>query len=236
MPYLKKSTMEKIAERVLNAYWLLPEAEAETATRVVPELLAQEIVGLSIEYWHLSPDMSILGQTTCQPGFVQVADGRGVMRSVFMTGRKVLIEQNLLNDPTQFGRHNFTLMHETSHQIFKILFPQSYLQNMVHFCRSTSQKDDWEEWRTNYLASAILMPKNLILKNMEAVGLGHQISRLNRVFNASEYELFCEVADRLGVSKTALSIRMVELGLLKKNYLNDPYALVKITADAHETF
>ena len=236
MPYLTKSKMEEIANRVLNAYWLLPEAEAETATRVIPELLAQEIVGLTIEYWHLSPDMSILGQTACQPGYIEVADGQGNLRSVFMTGRKILIEHNLLNDPTQFGRHNFTVMHETCHQIFKILFPQAYLQNMVHFCRSTSEKGDWEEWRTNFLASAILMPKHLILKNMEAVGLGHSLHRLNRVFDAADYDRFCEVAERLGVSKTALSIRMEELGLVKQNYLYDPFALVKITADAHEYF
>ena len=236
MPYMTKSKMEEIAKRVLNAYWLLPDAEAETATRVVPELLAQEIVGLSIEYWHLSPDMSILGQTTCQPGYIEVADGRGDLRSVFMTGSKILIEQNLLNDPAQFGRHNFTVMHETCHQIFKILFPQAYLQNMVHFCRSTSEKGDWEEWRTNYLASAILMPKHLILKNMEAVGLGQRLPRLNRIFDSENYDRFCDVAERLGVSKTALSIRMEKLGLLEKNYLNDPFALVKITADAHEYF
>lgn len=236
MPYLTKTKMEEIAKRVLNAYWLLPEAQAETATRVIPELLAQEIVGLSIEYWHLSPDMSILGQTSCQPGYIEVVDGHGDLRSVFMTGSKILIEQNLLNDPTQFGRHNFTVMHETCHQIFKILFPQAYLRDMVHFCRATSEKGDWEEWRTNFLASAILMPKHLILKNMEDVGLGSTLRRINRVFDSTDYDRFCEVAERLGVSKTALSIRMAELGLVKQNYLNDPYALVKITADTHEHF
>lgn len=236
MPYLKKSAMEEIAERVLAAYWLLPEAEAETATRVVPELLAQEIIGLSIEYWHLSPDMSVLGQTSCQPGFVEAADGYGELKSVFLTGSKILIEQDLKTDPSQFGRHNFTVMHETCHQIYKILFPQAYLQNMLHFCRATSPKGDWEEWRTNYLASAILMPKTLILRNMEAVGLGSSMPRLNRVFNAADYDKFCEVANRLGVSKTALSIRMVELGLLKENYLHDPLALPRITVGKYEYF
>ena len=236
MPYLKKSTMEQIAERVLDAYWLLPQAAKDTATRVIPELLAQEIVGLSIEYWHLSPDMTILGQTSCQPGYVRVADGQGHLRSVFMTGSKILIEQELKDDPTQFGRHNYTVMHETCHQIFKILFPQSYLQNMVHFCRSTNQTGDWEEWRTNYLASAILMPKSLIILNMEAVGLGTTMPRLNRIFNNADYNRFCEVTDRLGVSKTALSIRMEELGILKENYLKDPLALPRVSVGRYERF
>ena len=236
MPYIKKSTMEEIAERVLAAYWLLPEAKKGTATRVVPELLAQEIVGLSIEYWHLSPDMSILGQTSCQPGYVEVADGQGNLRSVFMTGSKILIEQELRDDPSQFGRHNYTVMHETCHQIFKILFPQFYLQNLVHFCRANDQKGDWEEWRTNYLASAILMPKSLIIRNMEAAGLGKTLPRLNRIFDTADYDRFCEVADRLGVSKTALSIRMEDLGLLKENYLKDPHSLPRISVGRYEHF
>ncbi len=236
MPYLKKATMEQIAKRVLDAYWLLPDVKPDSATRIHPELLAQEIVGLSIEYWHLSPDMSILGQTSCQPGFVEVIDGSGSLKSVFMTGSKILIEQNLKDDPTQFGRHNFTVMHETCHQIFKILFPQAYLQNIMHFYKESNVKHDWEEWRTNYLASAILMPKTLILRNMKSVGLGNSLKRLNRIYNPTDYNRFCEVAERLGVSKTALSIRMAELGLLKENYLNDPYALPRITVDKYERF
>ena len=80
------------------------------------------------------------------------------------------------------------------------------------------------------------MPKSLIIRNMEAVGLGTTMPRLNRIFNNADYNRFCEVAERLGVSKTALSIRMEELGILKENYLKDPLALPRVSVGRYERF
>lgn len=54
------------------------------------------------------------------------------------------------------------------------------------------------------------------------------IEILNKIYRPKEYERFCEMAEFLGSSKQALAIRLKRLGLLKKEYLQDPYAMVYI--------
>ena len=54
---------------------------------------------------------------------------------------------------------------------------------------------------------------------------------LNRVFARSEYQRFTEMAHSLGVSKTALAIRLRELHLIGRDYFTNPYDLVNVYVD-----
>ena len=93
---------------------------------------------------------------------------------------------------------------------------------------------DWEEWQTNVLTSYLLLPKELVYRHMADVGLKDGISVLNRIYARKDYERFWEAAKRLGVSKTALTIRLSQLGLVGRNDLYDPYALVDIFPEKNE--
>ena len=66
---------------------------------------------------------------------------------------------------------------------------------------------------------------------MQVFGLGDRLRLLNRVFAPNEYDRFCKMADYMGVSKQALAIRLKQLGLLERDYLKDPFALVNIFPD-----
>mgnify|MGYP000229493925 FL=1 len=93
---------------------------------------------------------------------------------------------------------------------------------------------DWEEWQTNVLTSFLLLPKELVYRHMADVGLKDGIGVLNRIYARKDYECFSEAAKRLGVSKTALAIRSSQLGLVGRNDLYDPYALVDIFPEKNE--
>lgn len=54
------------------------------------------------------------------------------------------------------------------------------------------------------------------------------IEILNKIYRPKEYERFCKVAEFLGASKQAMAIRLKRLGLLKKEYLQNPHALVDV--------
>ena len=69
---------------------------------------------------------------------------------------------------------------------------------------------------------------------MERVGLNGQIQLLNKIYAPKEYALFCTMADNLGVSKTALSIRLDQMGLISRNDFRNPYALVDVYPDDEE--
>lgn len=146
------------------------------------------------------------------------------------------MEKDLVREGANVGRRNYTVSHEGCHHILNILFPQHYgkqkKERIIHcHYRSNQGSMDWEEWQVETLAGIILFPKECVQRNMDQFGLGTQMRLLNRVFAPSEYSRFVEMATFMGASKMALSIRMSQLGLLKRNDLMDPYALVRIEKD-----
>ena len=129
-----------------------------------------------------------------------------------------------------------TLMHEGSHQIFKTLFPNDYgvtqKSSGVHYYKANSERNkpisDWEEWQANTLGAAILLPETLIKQGMFLFNLGDKIECLNKIYSPEVYKRFEALADFLGCSKKALAIRMKQLGLLKKEYLDNPFDIINI--------
>lgn len=123
--------------------------------------------------------------------------------------------------------------------ILKMLFPHDYgaqaSGRSVHCCyRSNRGNGDWEEWQVETLAAMILLPPECVVRSMERFGLGTQMRLLNRVFAPADYKKFEAMASFMGASKTALSIRMMQLGLLKRNDLSDPYSLVRVDMDEED--
>lgn len=163
-----------------------------------------------------------------------------VPRYYFLDGHTILIESSLAGKDANPGRRNFTLMHETCHQIFRMLFPTEYMPPTQYrkVCCCTSamygpriKPTNWEEWRVNTLTAAILMPKELLIEQLHAAGLGERLRLLNKVFAPKEYKAFSTVAEAMGGSKSALAIRMKQLHLLDRDDLKDPYALVRVECD-----
>ena len=143
---------------------------------------------------------------------------------------------------TMLANSEFLIMHEGSHQIFKMLFPNDYGVTQksagVHYYKANSERNkpisDWEEWQANTLGAAILLPKNLIKQGMYLFNLGEKIECLNKIYYPSVYKRFDALADFLGCSKKALAIRMKQLGLLKKEYLDNPFDLVTVYPEVSE--
>lgn len=200
MPYLSRQDIESIAQRVIAAYRRLPIFQERPPNMVCPETLVHDLLGLSIEYHTLSRNRSILGLTCCGPVGVPIFDDPERPEYFFLDGKTLLIDKRLIGEDTNKGRYHFTLIHEACHQIYRMLFPREYMtgpfRRKIHCCsaHSSANVNDWEEWRTNALASAVLMPVDMILCNMAAFGLGNKLRMVNRVFASAEYERFAQMA------------------------------------------
>lgn len=208
MPYLSKREIEAIATRVVNAYQRMVGTTGPMSQRVCPELLIQNLLGLNITYRTLSIDGSILGMTAFEQVGVKIYEKKNPAY-FYLDGRTVLIESSLTDPGANPGRLHFTLIHEASHQILRMLFPEEYApgisRRQVYCCTDSTMQYgarpvDWEEWRVNMLTAAILMPMDLLVKQMNAVGLDPKIRMLNRVFAPKEYQAFATVAENLGVT------------------------------------
>ena len=228
--YLSYNDLDAIADRVFRAYKKLPEVQAAGQVLYVdPELLLKVLLGLTIEYRHLSEDGTTLGITAYEEIGVEIFDE--IEDLFYFDGKTVLIEKDLLADD-QMGRRNFTIVHEGCHHVLKMLFPKDYSRGpnarRVLRYRDTRGSRTQEEWQVDRLTSSILMPRELIEQAMFLVGQNGRIEMLNAVWRRKEYERFCNMCYLLGVSKQALSIRMMRLGRLGEEHLRHPNEILDI--------
>ena len=232
MKYLNHRELEAIAFKILDKYRELPEVKNSTMYRVEPELLLSKVLNLKIIHTHLSLDNSILGMTAKTNALVEVFEEDDTSITTVLDNNTIFIEKDLKDDLRQRGRYNFTVMRECSHQILNRIFPEDdYIQGPVHFSRIDaiySPDEVIEERMANALAAELLMPYSVIVNGMSLFGLGKKIRCLNRIHFKADYKKYCALADFLGVSKTALAIRMKQLGLLEREYLRNPQDMLDI--------
>ena len=91
MSYLSRSDIEKIATQVFNDYKHLPQFVDRQVDRVDPEILACELCGLHIDYFHLSKDGLTLGMTAFKEVGVELYDDSGQPCFYYLDGRTLLI-------------------------------------------------------------------------------------------------------------------------------------------------
>ena len=224
MTYLSRGDIERIAEQVIYQYKkvFIP---TQRMCYMVDAIKLAEMLGFKIEYVHLTIDGSILGQTSTGPVWTSIYDNNMNRMYFELDGSTILVEKRLLNDPRMEGRKNFTIAHEIAHQILNRKFPEMYGAQNRTFCdyrRSAKPKKeivDWIEWQADALAAALLLPLDVLQDSMFVFGLGEKMKMLSRKYSSTRFELFCEMADYLQVSRTALSYRMEQLGLLDNNRL-----------------
>lgn len=238
LPRLSRKDIEHISERVYAAYRKLPEIANKKILRISPELMLK-LVGLKIEHCRLSQHGNIVGVTCSSGHLVRVFDFENEKVYFCLDGTTVLVDKELHDDESQRGRYNFTVMHELSHQVLRKLFPGEYDEvtyRTYHDCQLDWRRpiSNWSEWQANTLASALLMPKDLIHQGMYYCGLEGRIEILNRKYRSREYAGFSNLADFLGVSKTALAIRMKYLGLIGENHLRYPDIMLEVVRDKED--
>ena len=84
------------------------------------------------------------------------------------------------------------------------------------------------------LASELLMPRDLLQRNLALAGCPQGIPLLNPVWRREDYGRFMGLCRMMGVSKQALAYRLELLGLLGNNQLYTPNAMIDIWMDEEE--
>ena len=222
--YLSRNDIEHIAKGISEAYKSAAVPQKHLCYTVDPMVLA-DVLGLQVEFQFLTKDGSILGLTTPEEALIPVLDMDSNPYLYHLDGRTVLVEQRLDNLLRFRGRRNFTIAHEIAHQILYRLFPDAYGVQSRTLCdyrrsgKPRKQITDWAEWQADTLGAAILLPEDAVQDGMFIFGLGEHMTVLSNKYSPNKFESFCRMADFLGVSRSALSYRMEQLGLLDRNLL-----------------
>lgn len=232
--YLSRKEIEKISKDIIAEYMQLPKVKIQKEIhRIDPFILAENLLGLTVDFQILSEDKMTFGLTSYYATIVPVLNDNNEAVIYPLDGKTILIEKDLAFDEMN-GKFDFTIVHESSHHILRRLYPKDYgvqIKNTgVHYYRDERPTEikDWDEWQASVLASALLMPEDLLRSNMELVGLGDKMQVLNRKYRQEDFFKFCNLAVKMGVSLTALRIRMNCLGLIEKDYYYKPYRMFDI--------
>lgn len=222
--YLSRQHIEQIADGIIRQYKEAAVPEKRLCYRVDATELAT-LLGYTVDDQYLTLDGSVLGKTASGKIWITVYDPDKSEILYELDDRTLLIEKRLLLSPRNTGRRNFTIAHELAHQIINRRFPEPNGVDCRIFCDYRRSPDsrkkvtDWQEWQADALAAALLLPLDAIRDAMFLFGLGEKMKVLSRKYSQYKYERFCEMADYLQVSKTALAYRMEQFGLLERNLL-----------------
>lgn len=224
MAFLSRDDLDNFAERILCDFVKTEYPKGHICYNIDPVRLAQ-FYGYNILYVTITRDGSILGQTSTGKMWTSIVDPGGNDILFYLDGNTILIDERLAKDPQCYGRRNFTIAHELAHQFINRAYPEVYGSQSRVICdyrRSAKPRKeitDWREWQADAMAASLLLPKAAIDEAMFFFGLGEKIKVLSKKYSEYKYERFCEMAEFLQVSKTALSYRLEQLGLLERNYL-----------------
>ena len=224
MAYLSRADLDGFAERIICDFVKVEYPNGHLCYNVDPTRLAQ-FYGYNILFVPITRDGSILGQTSISEIWTPIIDPNGNDILFFLDGKTILIDERLNQDPKCFGRRNFTIAHELAHQFINRAYPEVYNSQsriISDYRRSTKPHKEitnWREWQADAMAAALLLPKEAIEEAMFFFGLGDKLKVLSKKYSEYKYDRFCEMAEFLQVSKTALAYRLEQLGLLERNYL-----------------
>lgn len=216
--YLSRSDLKDIALQLLADYY-------GTAKLPIKRLEADEFavcyIGLDVRYAPMTcAGRTILGVIAYENTVIELDPGN--FESNISIKKRTVFLNNCLRGSSQQGRRNFTLVHECAHQAIYLLNPDTFTrcrcreQGRTYSLRELADADDyWSEWQANTLASELLMPEHII---HELLRKNNQ-SRKVRIYPEdrllfSERRLIRNMADYLGVSRSALLIRLKHLRLL----------------------
>ena len=198
--YLSRADLSHIAGKYIDQYYTRFGISKDDPEPIDPERLASSVLGLNVKMLPLCSDGSILGLTVFQKcGFtVTLGDGTKLVE-VFMP-KDVVIDSALASDSCT-GCRNFTIAHEAAHHILADLFPNDYGKAVK--CR-----------QANTLAAELLMPTFLVNAEIERAALCLPNGILYKSASDPNYEKILEMAARMGVSWSAIRIRLQQMQVI----------------------
>ncbi|MBQ7276128.1 MAG: hypothetical protein IJS58_02660 [Bacilli bacterium] len=227
MTYYSQGYLEKLADEINKKYY--PERLEKVKALDIYDLM--EKLGLEVEWKYISPGMQLLGMMFFEDRCWYVWDDEDYNVSSephleLFKERTVVINKNLVDNKKYKEKELFVATHECSHWIKDQDYFKSHTTNVVHACGEERLKGTyWNSYmseeailerQTNYLAAAILMPRDIIKKEF--------FKRL-RVKNIPDVAIRCEnymkpvikqLSKDFGLNYGPVLYRLQDLKILKK--------------------
>lgn len=189
---------------------------------------AKVYLGLEVSYRTLSDDGRVLGVTAYRDtAFSYEHNGEIIVTP--LRRNQVLLDKSLAvfsDNIVGTRRRRFTLAHECAHQIlFQLEAPEvqaacrSKYRAAAYSLRDLKSREDWNEWQANSLGAALLMPADRLEQAIRELH-GELPLAFHDGYPTMRSRLIIEhLSSRFSVSRTALTIRLRQLGFITQNTL-----------------
>lgn len=227
---LSRSQLEEIAAAVTDDFnrfffGISPEEKREDILSTPIDQLAKDYLGLDVVFAPLSADGSICGLTAyAETSFT--TEENGVTLCFAIKEKQVVLDKSFIQ-PDKIkklcGKRRFTLTHECAHQILfqmesdkvKSLWKDAYSMRKAYSLRDLKTREDWNEWQANVLGAALLMPRREIKFAMWEFARDRTLKNYGGKFPFLDQQVLDRLCRTFGVSKSAMIIRLRELGYLE---------------------
>ena len=182
--------------------------------------LASEYLGLDVSYMDFSQEPGILGVTAYSKCHLHLAH-----QDVELDSNTILLARALKPGArgANEGRRRFTLAHECAHQIlyrYESVLSQEeicrpYACRRAFSLRELKTHEDWNEWQADALGAALLMPEELVRRVVYLFAPEDKLTRYGDWFPPEEYRRLDNMSRFLGVSHSALLIRLQQFDCLE---------------------
>ena len=194
-----------------------------TATPI--DQFASQYLNLKVSFTRLSSDGTLCGLTAYEDT-EYICEIDGVIHTIPIQRNQILLDSSFIkpdNIKKLCGKRRFTLAHECAHQILyqlesdegKLACRKLYSERRCYSLRDLKTREDWNEWQANALGAAILMPQKEVELAMWRFNNGKKLINYSGrmpYMNKSTIRMLC---DCFGVSKSAMVIRLRQLGFLE---------------------
>lgn len=219
MQKITRQELRDLSDRVLTFYKTRMNIGSDIYC-VDIEALAK-MLGFEIYNIPLGDEAELMGFTTFESAMMYLEHQNGYAVPVSVSANTIVLNSSIKD--TCFGRYRFTLAHEVAHLVLDMVYHLGYrvrYRSSPKMINNTIKNTpfDYEEYIADRLASCILLPYKELRKSfIESFGRG-RVDFISPLDNDGKYNKFCKIAERFGVSREALAIRLQQIGMLGKYY------------------
>lgn len=227
MQYYSKETLEQMADEINR------ENYPERLSKMIPfdhYDYMENVLHLDIEWKYLSPNMKILGIIFFEDGEFYIwpkgtFSKKDVPHKEFFKKGTVVINQAIL-DRKDFEKERFVANHESMHWIKDKAFFLRLDNSILQICNKNSfLSSDWNdrmssvdivERQTNYLNAAVLMPRDVIIKEFLKEIRFKFVPTKPIVLKKWMFGAISKIAKAYGVNFNVVKYRLQDLEILER--------------------
>ena len=216
--YISNRELDELGESLARYYLEKSGSEADAKSMDIAGLA--KFLGLRVVFAPFAEkDLEKIGFLADGKTPLMIKNNGEVAPFLFPVGTIVL--DILLHQKRECGRCRFTIAHEIAHYVMELHRPAAefyrvYDENKEYTPEEMRECLNMTETQADRLAAALLMPKVLVQKALEKHHDGRKIIVYGQnVFSNGDQKAVSRMAEELGVSFTALVIRLRQFDMLE---------------------